>query len=138
MKIMNSSNADTHKQGSDAIVEQASPKSYELESIKSYGSSSYINVEAKYKTEVHKQIIKANSVELTLNKVEVYQDESLEETIRLDHKHLSDSIGPHLKDGFSQREETPANIKKMMQGDLRASDFEMLNSIQSGNKLMRF
>ena len=53
MKIMGSSIADTQK-GSDAIVEQASPKSYELESIKSYGSSSYINVEAKYKTEAYK------------------------------------------------------------------------------------
>jgi hypothetical protein len=61
--------------------------------------------------------------------VEVYQDESMESTLRKDHFHPSDSIGPHLKDGFSQREETPANIKKLMEGDLRASDFEMLNSI---------
>ena len=62
----------------------------------------------------------------------------MEDTLTKNHQFPCETIGPHLKDGFSQREETPANFKKMMEGDLRVSDFEMLNSIQSGTKLMRF
>jgi hypothetical protein len=54
LKIMSSSNAETYKQ-SASIVELASPKSLELESIKSYGSSSYLAAEAKYKTEVNRR-----------------------------------------------------------------------------------
>jgi hypothetical protein len=55
LKIMTSSIADTYKQ-SASIVEQASPKSLELESIKSYGSTSYLTAcEAKYKTEVKRR-----------------------------------------------------------------------------------
>ena len=62
----------------------------------------------------------------------------MEDTLTKNHQFPSDTIGPHLKDGFSRMEETPANFKKLMEGDLRVSDFEMLNSIQSGTKLMRF
>lgn len=54
LKIMSSSIADTYKQ-SASIVEQASPKSQELESIKSYGSSSFLAAEAKYKTETKRK-----------------------------------------------------------------------------------
>ena len=65
----------------------------------------------------------------------------MEDTLTKDHHFPCETIGPigpHLKDGFSQKEETPANFKKLMEGDLRVSDFEMLNSLQSGTKLMRF
>jgi hypothetical protein len=126
LQIVESIFAQTSK-NTVSIVEQASPKIYEHESIKSYGSTLSKKCEAKFKKEV--KLYEPMDLNIRVEESVLEQTMQGQGTQQSDRNHL----GPKIVEAI---EETPINIKRAVQADLRESHFEMVHSLESGTKVM--